>query len=150
MERLGLASESVVVDKDRNALTRRLRINGATDDEIEFLLSGRRVELNAMTSDAFVRFVEDGLMAHGVTKVVPVDGDARSRRYAAYRRGALAEQALEAELAQLNAEPVDDRRPTSSTGCAIALAAHPDETWDFAIRVIVEEDEINTRKGDRS
>ena len=64
-----------------------------------------------MTSDVFVRFVEDGLSAHGVTKVVPADGDAR-RDLCGVRRGAMAERALEAELARLNAEPVDDaRRP---------------------------------------
>jgi DNA topoisomerase VI subunit A len=97
VELLGLASESVIVDKDRIALTRRLRINGATDDEIAFLLSGRRVELNAMTSDVFVRFVEDGLRAHGVTKVVPSTATL-AEAYAAYRRGVKAKRALDAEL----------------------------------------------------
>jgi hypothetical protein len=38
VERLGLESERVATDKDCNAIARRLRINGATDDEIEFLL----------------------------------------------------------------------------------------------------------------
>ena len=40
VERLSLESESVAIDRDEDALARRLRINGALDPEIEFLLSG--------------------------------------------------------------------------------------------------------------
>jgi hypothetical protein len=49
----------------------RLRRNGATSEEIEFLLNEERVELNAMTSDVFIQFIEGKLEEHEVTKVIP-------------------------------------------------------------------------------
>ena len=47
-----------------------LRKNGATAEEIEFLLS-ERVELNALASDELVDFIEGKLDALGIGKVVP-------------------------------------------------------------------------------
>ena len=50
------------------AIANRLIFNGATEEEIKFLLTdengesgtaGKRVELNAMTCDQFVAFVEE-------------------------------------------------------------------------------------------
>lgn len=57
----------------------RLRECGATDAECAYLVrevtahgwKGERVELNAMTSQQFLDFVEQKLAAHGVGKVVP-------------------------------------------------------------------------------
>ena len=71
-----LDDEPVALKSDKDAVAYRLRINGATEAEIEFLLEGpegvgRRVELNAMTSDQFIAFVERKLEEHGVAKVVP-------------------------------------------------------------------------------
>jgi hypothetical protein len=72
VRRLELADEPVALEeKSKVAIVRRLRINGTTEAEIEFLISGRRVELNAMTSDQFIAFVEEKLIEHGVTKVAP-------------------------------------------------------------------------------
>jgi hypothetical protein len=48
VERLGLASERVDLDRRKEAAQReRLNINGATALEIDFLMGGFRVELNA-------------------------------------------------------------------------------------------------------
>lgn len=59
---------------DRGKVARTLRLHGATPEEIEFLVQrGRRVELNAMTSDQFVAWLEAGLRRHGAGKVVPAD-----------------------------------------------------------------------------
>jgi hypothetical protein len=72
VERLGLESEPVVFGKiSQSALRDRLRINGATEAEIRFLLSERRVELNAMTSRQFVDFLEAKLIEHSAAKVIP-------------------------------------------------------------------------------
>ena len=38
--------------------------------------TGQRVELNAMTSDQFVAFVERKLTEHGAAKVIPIVGNA--------------------------------------------------------------------------
>ena len=57
-----------------------LRDNGATQEEIDFLVTGKgdgkychgqRVELNAMTSRQFLDFVERKLKQHKVQKLVP-------------------------------------------------------------------------------
>jgi len=52
--------------------------NGATDGERDFLVEGcsdhyygQRVELNAMTSDQFIAWLETKFKEHGVTKVMP-------------------------------------------------------------------------------
>jgi hypothetical protein len=52
-----------------------LLANGATEDEIGFLLAndGQRVELNAFTSDQFLAWLERKLTEAGVTKLIPDD-----------------------------------------------------------------------------
>jgi hypothetical protein len=72
VEALNLESENVSFgNASPRQIRDRLRRNGASLEEIEFLLSGRRVELNAMASDQFIEFLEGKLTEHGVTKVIP-------------------------------------------------------------------------------
>ena len=63
-----------------------LEQNGATKEEIEILYrggrSGERVELNAMTSDQFIQWLERKLKEHGIKKLIPD----RQALAAAYRR----------------------------------------------------------------
>ena len=127
----------------KDAHRKRLRINGATEAEIDFLLhgegnTGQRVELNAMTSDQFVAFVERKLTEHGAAKVVP-SAETLAGAYAAFRRGAIATAALDAELARLNAVPVDvpDHLAERVRGY---LDEHPKETWDDAVRAVMEDE----------
>ena len=87
----------------KEAHRKRLRIDGATEAEIEFLLSGegntgQRVELNAMTSDQFVAFVERKLAEHRAAKV-SLSAETPAETYTALKRGEMAQQALKAELA---------------------------------------------------
>jgi hypothetical protein len=50
----------------------KLREYGLWEREIDFLIRRkRRIELNAMTSDEFVSWIEDKLQEHGAGKVVP-------------------------------------------------------------------------------
>ena len=65
-----------------------LAINGAIEAEIAFLLDGERVELNAMTSDQLVAFVERKLIAAGARKVVPVKATL-AEAYGAFTRVSL-------------------------------------------------------------
>ena len=67
----GLEMEDVYIESPFKA-RENLRENGATDEEIEFLLE-RRVELNAFASDDFVAWIEAKLNEQGVTKIVPDD-----------------------------------------------------------------------------
>src|SRR5207244_3309045 len=79
-EAMGLLSEPVAYPKcgvdPRINLLRR----GASRREADFLVHrrtsstswvGERVELNAMTSQQFIEFLERKLGAHGVAKVIP-------------------------------------------------------------------------------
>jgi hypothetical protein len=137
VERLSLQAERVaVVDKTKDALRRRLRINGATAAEIDFLIAGQRVELNAMPSDVFVRFVEDGLRAHGVAKVIP-GADVLGEAYAAMKRGAAAREALREELERLNAAAVATPADLVEQVRAY-LAAHPTASWAAAVEAVAE------------
>jgi hypothetical protein len=72
VETLGLQSEQVSLgNTDRDKIRRRLERNGAIATEVEFVLTERRVELNAMTSRELVDFVERKLRENGVVKIVP-------------------------------------------------------------------------------
>ena len=79
----------------------KLREYGLGEEEIDFLIrQGRRVELNAMTSDQFVAWLEGKLAEHGAGKVVPeaevLERHARrvlARRLAADRVRPLIEEA---------------------------------------------------------
>jgi hypothetical protein len=69
----GLQSEPANIDfKARNAAKINLAENGATKEEIEFLLD-QRVELNAFASDQLIAWIEGKLAAYGVRKVIPDD-----------------------------------------------------------------------------
>ena len=85
--RMKLESESCEYVQDKNpADILREKYEGITEEEIKFLVpgdgewdphsekyvwNGNRVELNAMTSEQFVSFLERKLEEHGVKKVVP-------------------------------------------------------------------------------
>jgi len=85
VQRYKLESEPVTY---RSNPSGNLEENGATRDEIAFLCSdkqwksygGDRVELNAFTSDTFIKWIEGKLKAHGVKKVVP-DSDTLTTAY---------------------------------------------------------------------
>jgi hypothetical protein len=152
VQRLGLQAEPVnLFSKDsqkplaerRKTLIERLRINGAREDEIAFLTTdangqagaiGKRVELNALTSDEFIAFVEEKLRENDVAKVVP-DAATLARTFTAMVHGAQARAAFAATLERVNAEPVDVP-PDLAVNVCDWLAAHPTGTWDDAIAAI--------------
>ncbi len=71
-----------------------LKACGATTEEVKFLVRGgwprnwhgMRVELNALTSEQFIHFIERKLEEHGVQKVVPKDDKFLA---AAYKRAVI-------------------------------------------------------------
>ena len=136
VEELGLEPESVGLRASERALAKRLKINGATDEEIDFLTGEERVELNALPSDQFIAFVERKLTAHAVVKVVP-PVDKLAETFATFKRGVAAEKAVKGELESLNAKAV--RTPHDLEARVRAhLAENPADTWDKAVRAIVE------------
>ena len=59
-----------------------------------------------MTSDVFVAFVRRKLIEHRAAKVIP-SPEMLAETFTALKRGAMAQEALEAELTRLNAAAVD-------------------------------------------
>lgn len=76
IEEMGLQSEPVIYDSDPRA---NLKQSGCTPEEIKFLARqdrtgqwvGDRVELNAMSSEVFISWLEKTFVEHGVKKFVP-------------------------------------------------------------------------------
>ena len=134
----GLETEEVLHKADHIAVAENLRENGATEEEIGFLLS-QRVELNALASDELVAFIERKLTALKIGKVVPdaaTLGAAceRARTTAIVNRklGPLIHEAT-LEAARQPAVPNLARRVKA------LLKSEPTLSWDAAIAGIVEE-----------
>ena len=137
----GLQAESSGIQNTyaaRDAARRNLRDNGATRDEIDFLLE-QRVELNAFTSDQLITWIERKLAQHGVKKIIPDDATLA----AAYRRAreqtivqALITDALRKwrEEAGESVVPINLRVLLEQT-----LTAHPNRRWDEVISDIASE-----------
>jgi hypothetical protein len=137
----GLQDEVAPQVKDWHAARRNLEENGATEEEIDFLLGGedseeregRRVELNAFTSDGLVAWIEEKLEEHGVEKFVPdndvlADAFRRAREHAAVQK--LINKEIGALRKKLEGLPVpDDLRDEVEE----ALADDPARTWDSIV-----------------
>jgi hypothetical protein len=137
IEAMELDSEATSNPGDPDKIRERLRINGATEAEIEFLLNDERVELNAMPSDVFIQFVERKLNEHGVAKVIP-SADMLTEAFTTFKRGRAAYEALRAELERLNKEPVNVPADLADLVKA-RLVANPAATWDRAVKAILYE-----------
>ena len=140
----GLESEEVIHKSDP---TENLVLNGASAEEVQFLrgedlarqncYKGRRVELNAFTSDQFIDWLERKLKEHGVTKVIP-DAATLER---AYRRAASLKRCmaiLARAVADVDAYATTVEVPgdlSERVGTALALA--PRQSWDEAIEALL-------------
>jgi hypothetical protein len=110
-----------------------MRRNGASDEEIEFLLE-RRDELNAMTSDQFVEFIESGLTEHGVDKVVP-SPDLLAETNRARARAEQVRKIVERAISE--AEIEDVAAPDNlADQVADLLRRHPSRSWNVAVAEI--------------
>ena len=134
----GLPTEEYVPPgyrKNPDGVRRTLEDNGATPEEIEFLLH-QRVELNAFTSDAFMRFVEKKLRANGIKKVIP-DEEWLERLYRRAVKGAMASERLEKILEELDDEQVKVPADLDKK-VRRYLKKHPAASWHDAVRNIAE------------
>jgi hypothetical protein len=109
-----------------------LRAYGATDDEIAFLCGRkRRVELNAMTSDQFIFWLESRLSRYGAGKVVPDTATLEAKAREAIAAGLVRERAAAVEAAawaEAVTLPPDLARRVRAT-----LATHPELSWEAAV-----------------
>ena len=133
---------------DKSALMDNLRENGATEEEIEFMFrdfdrlrSTRRVELNAMTSPQFIKFVERKLRENKIAKIIP-DQKLLAKTYVAMERG----RRLEVEAETIEEEidmkgfkvPRDLKRIVQEE-----LKKNPNLRWDAAIAAIIRQSADN-------
>ena len=131
----GLQTESVYNRGSDDAVRSNLIENGATEEEVDFLLQ-RRVELNAMTSPQLVAFIERKLRAVGVAKVIP-DQETLEQAYRRIRVHDLMDKRI---------EDLQDRNRSGGRCRALArrsraqidalLVEHPEMAWDAALRRI--------------
>lgn len=130
----GLESERVFL---RRSISRsNLRENGATEEEIDFLFSNQRVELNAFTSAGLIAWIEGKLAELGIKKVIP-DADTLE---SAFRRAA-ANQYIEARQQEIIAgaqRHADQARLPKALAkrVASALKDNPALPWDLAVAQI--------------
>ncbi|MBV8524565.1 MAG: hypothetical protein JOY71_20990 [Acetobacteraceae bacterium] len=138
VEARGLQSEPVENSGSWFARAATLEEHGATTDEIAFLRN-RRVELNAMTADTFVSFLERKLPEHGIGKVVP--DDATLHRHARHVvEQTFAEKALDEVRAKLRTEAASAFLPNDlGDRVRTVLRQHPEMPWDLAVAAIVRE-----------
>ena len=122
-------------DKGRESSRRwNLRQNGATDKEIEFLLS-QRVELNAMTSNQLVTFIERKLQRLGIKKIVP-NKDLLDDAYRLAIRNDATKKIIARELKKLNGAAAVKPPSNLSTQVRQYLKTHPQARWDEAVNKI--------------
>ena len=133
----GLETEDVHFESPW-AARKNLRENGATDEEIDFLLD-QRVELNAFASDEFVEWIEGKLQQHGIAKVVP-DGDTLAGAYGRMRRQALVQAQIDKLLTALEDEAELPIPEDLVRHIAQRLEDEPVRRWDAVLREIVEND----------
>jgi hypothetical protein len=139
VNRLGLQPEQAF-DKGRE-WTRRVNLekNGATKKEIEFLLK-QRVELNALTSDRLVAFVERKLKHHGIKKVVP-PREVLIKAYHLFNRNREAERIIKRELKKLNSRPSAKVPTYLNERVHKYLKKNPQARWDDAVQHIANDPE---------
>lgn len=115
-----------------------LRLNGATREEANFLLQ-RRVELNALTSDQLVAFIERKLAKHEIKKVIP-DADLLGNAYQLSIRSKRVEAVVEKAIEDM--ESVDVVAPSNlARRVAAHLKKHPTARWDQAVAAIAQDEE---------
>ena len=132
VEALRLDSEPVETSGDWSTRAATLSAHGASMKEISFLRH-RRVELNAMPADVFVRFLEHKLAEHGIGKVVP-DNDVLEQHARHVLARALTNKALDAIRQKAEAEAASFQLPSDLHRRVVAaLQRQRDIPWDFAV-----------------
>jgi hypothetical protein len=132
-----LDSEEVYYNEGQKAVRANLNENGATEDEIEFLLT-QRVELNAFTSDKLIAWIERKLVENGVKKLVP-DDETLAAAYRRMSQQAILQERLDAIIDELDDEG-DLEVPDDLRGkIEECHAARPELSWDAIVKHVAGE-----------
>jgi hypothetical protein len=146
---LGLDETSAEDAFDRGsdfAKRQNLQLNGATEEEVEFLLT-RRIELNALTSDQLVGLIERKLAEHGIRKVIP-EADLLGDAYRLFVSSARLEKIVEKAIEDI--EDQDDLDAPVDLGERVAeyLQQHSESGWDAAVAAIADDDDPDEGGGE--
>jgi hypothetical protein len=137
----GLESEPVapLKEKTQEQTKETLRLNGATEDEIEILVDRcRRIEINAFTSNQLVAFIERKLEELGVKKVIPDDATLAAAYRRAAEQGAIQKMIDEAMASFREKLTTVDVPEDLGAQIEAKLADQPARSWDSVLRDIVE------------
>jgi hypothetical protein len=136
-----LETEDVYLDSPDKARW-NLHENGATPEEIEFLLE-HRVELNAFASDELIDWLEGKFEEHGIEKVIP-DAATLAGAYARMRHQALVQDKIDEVLAKLS-DSADKAPDNLAARIVKRLAKDPALRWDAVLREIARADHKKAR-----
>ena len=136
---MGLQAEAAARTKSSPAkISDRLHRAGATSEEAVFLLR-ERVELNTMTSEQLIAFIERKLTEHGIKKIVPPK-EVLDKAYRLFERG----QRLEGTFGKMaiDLETADAPAPHDIESQVIEIMKwRPTLRWDEALKLMLEEPE---------
>jgi hypothetical protein len=135
VEELGLDAEEAFDRGDEFSKRANLRENGASEEEVEFLLE-QRVELNALPSDDLVEWIEAKLNHHRIRKVIP-DKATLGKSYRLFAQSKRVEEIIEDALAEEDDAEVDIPDDLKDR-VAEYLKQNPEVRWDAAVAAIVE------------
>ena len=141
----GLPTEGVCESSSYRKAKYHLEECGATEEEVNFLIKpsgyrgwqGERVELNAMMSDEFIKWLEGKLKKHGVKKVIPSEEDL-SRAYQRACLGHEIEGIIKEKKETYYHLPHDLEKRVEKY-----LKENPEEPWDNAVWNIAGKEENN-------
>jgi hypothetical protein len=137
----GLESEPAAATKtDEDILRSQLAKNGATPEEIDFLIDDR-VELNAMASDDLIEMIERKLKDYGLEKVIPNDELLAETYQAFHRSNQLSEQFEELER-DFDEDEIEVPKNLSKKVRTI-LKKHPDLRWDDAVKTVLDDSSLD-------
>ena len=134
----GLEREGVYVSSPSKA-AETLRRHGATKQEIDMLVGGERVELNALASDELVALIERKLNKNGIAKVIP-DDEALVDAYRRFHRQAAIQQKIDELLEDLDEDEVEVPAGLRQR-VKKAIKADPARSWDAIVREFAEQDQ---------
>jgi uncharacterized membrane protein len=116
----------------------KLRAYGVAEDEVEFLCGeNRRFELNAMTSDQFVEWIERKLSQHGAGKVVPDAVVLEAKAREAIAADIVQQRAAEVEAAAWAAAGSVQLPPDLISRVRAVLATYPSLSWEEAVERVM-------------
>jgi hypothetical protein len=129
---------------NQQARRSNLRENGATEEEIKFLIpengKPQRVELNAFTSDALIAWIEAKLAEHGVRKVIP-DEETLAHAYRRAHEACVVQGKIDDLVAEIRKNPTAIEVPAGLRArIETAFKANPALPWDAVIASIVKKD----------